>query len=46
MMVWKYTIQTSNGKIITRDPICAEKYRKIGNLIFCKGENNVYKFNH
>lgn len=46
MMVWKYTIQSDAGVIITQNADYAEKKSKLGNIIFCKRENNVYKFNH
>ena len=46
MIVWRYTIQSDAGKIITRNPEYAEKKSKLGYLVFCKRENNVYKFNH
>ena len=45
MMVWKYKIQTDAGVIITQNTDYAEKRRKLGNIIFCKRENNIYKFN-
>ena len=46
MIVWKYKILTNAGPIITRNVEYAEKKRQLGYLIFCKGENNIYKFNH
>ena len=45
MMVWKYTIQTSNGVIVTRNSDYAEMKSKLGDIVFCKRESNVYKFN-
>ena len=46
MIIWKYTILTNAGPIITKDVEYAEKKRKLGYRIFCKRENNIYKFNH
>ncbi len=46
MIVWKYTIQTSNGKIITKDPFYAEKQSRQGNIVFCKRETNLFKYHH
>lgn len=45
MMVWKYRIQTNVGVIITKNTEFAEKKSKLGNIVFCKRENNIYKFN-
>ena len=45
MMNWKYTIKTNNGVIITRNPEYAEMKSRLGNIIFCKRESNIYKFN-
>ena len=46
MIVWKYTIQSDVGPIITKNTEYAEKKSKLGCIIFCKRENNHYKFNH
>ena len=46
MIVWRYTILSDAGEIITRNPDYAEKKSKLGYLVFCKRENNVYRFNH
>ena len=46
MIVWKYKILTNAGQIITKNVEYAEKKSRNGYLIFCKGENNIYKFNH
>ena len=46
MMVWKYTIQSNAGVIITQNADYAEEKSRLGNIVFCKRENNVYKFNH
>jgi len=46
MFVWRYKILTDVGMIITRNPEYAEEKSKRGCLVFCKRENNVYKFNH
>ena len=45
MIVWKYTIQSEAGTIITRNPEYAEKRSRLGNIVFCKRETNIYKFN-
>jgi hypothetical protein len=44
MMNWKYTIQTSNGVIVTRNPDFAEMKSRLGNIVFCKRESNIYRF--
>jgi hypothetical protein len=44
MMMWKYTILSDNGTIITRNPEYAEKRSKLGNIVFCKRETNIYKY--
>lgn len=46
MMVWKYKIQSSTGLIITQNPEYAEMKSKLGNIVYCKGESNVYRYNH
>jgi len=46
MMVWKYKILSEAGMIITQNLEYAEQKSKLGNIVFCKRENNVYKFNH
>ncbi len=45
MIVWKFTIQSANGKTITQNPIYAEKRSKLGDIVFCKRETNFYKHN-
>lgn len=44
MIVWRYTIQTGNGMIITRDPVYAEKQSRRGYIVFCKRETNLFKY--
>ena len=44
MIVWKYTIKTNNGMIVTKDPFYAEKHSRIGNIVFCKRETNLFRF--
>jgi hypothetical protein len=44
MIVWKYTIYGDAGTIITRDPDFAEMKSRLGNIVFCKRETNVYSF--
>jgi len=46
MIVWKYKILTNAGPIITKNLEFVEKKRRNGCLIFCKSENNIYKYNH
>ncbi len=46
MIVWKFKILTNTGPIVTNNVEYAEEKSKLGYLIFCKRENNVYKFNH
>lgn len=46
MIVWRYTILSDAGTIITRNHEYAEKKSKLGCLVFCKRENNIYKFHH
>jgi len=46
MIVWKYTILSDAGPIITKDTKYAEKKSKLGYLVFCKRENNIYKLKH
>jgi len=45
MIVWKYTILSDAGPIITKNYKYAENKSKLGNIVFCKRENNIYKFN-
>ena len=44
MISWKYIIKGEAGDIITKDPMFAEKKSKLGYLVFCKRESNIYKF--
>jgi len=45
MVIWKYIIKTNNGQIITNNADYAEMKSKLGNVVFCKRESNIYKFN-
>jgi len=45
MIVWKYKIQTDSGYIFTQNTSFAEQKSRLGNIVFCKREKNVYKFN-
>lgn len=45
MIVWKYTILSNVGTIITSNAEYAEKKSKLGYPVFCKREKNIYKFN-
>lgn len=44
MNVWKFTIQSTNGKIITQNPAYAEKRSKLGDIVYCKRETNLFKY--
>ncbi len=46
MNVWRYTIISDAGPIITRNYEYAERKSRLGYLVFCKREKNIYKFNH
>ena len=46
MMMWKYKIISDAGIIVTRNTDYAEKRSKLGNIVFCKRENNIYRFSH
>jgi len=46
MMVWKYIIRSDAGVIVTQNPYYAEQRSKLGNIVFCKRENNIYKYSH
>ncbi len=46
MMAWRYKIQGSNNTIITSSSEYAEKKSKLGYIVFCKRESNVYRFSH
>ena len=45
MLVWNYIIQTTCGKIITQNPEYAEKKSRLGNIVYCRREKNMYKYN-
>jgi len=44
MIMWKYTILSDAGTIITRDPEYAEMKSKLGCRVFCKRETNFFKY--
>lgn len=46
MIVWKYTILSDAGKILTSNYEYAEKKSKLGYRVFCKRENNIFRYNH
>ena len=46
MVIWKYKILTNAGVITTRNTEYAEKKSRLGYLVFCKGENNIYKYHN
>jgi len=45
MIVWIYTIISNAGLILTSNSEYAEKKSKLGYRVYCKRENNIYKFN-
>jgi len=46
MIIWKYIIKSDAGTITTRNHQYAEEKSKRGYLVFCKRENNIYRFSH
>jgi hypothetical protein len=46
MIVWRYTILSDAGTILTNNPEYAERKSRLGYRVFCKRENNIFKFNH
>ncbi len=46
MTIWKYIIKSNAGTIITRNHQYAEQKSKLGYLVFCKRENNIYRYPH
>jgi|GEM_PF-1569483 len=46
MIAWTYRIQGINSTIITKNVDYAEQKSKLGYIVFCRRENNIYKFNH
>ena len=46
MTIWKYIIKGNSGTIITKNHRYAEEKSNLGYIVFCKRENNIYKFNH
>jgi len=44
MITWRYKIQGTDKTIITRNTEYAEKKSKLGYIVFCKRESNIYKF--
>jgi hypothetical protein len=46
MIVWKYTILSNAGTILTSNSEYAEKKSKLGYRVYCKGENNIFKYYH
>jgi len=45
MFVWKYRIISDAGVITTQNQEFAEKKSRMGNIVFCKRESNIYNFN-
>ena len=45
MNIWKYRIYTRNGVIITRNLELAEMKSKLGFIVFCKREPNIFPCN-
>lgn len=46
MIKWKYKIIGNAGIITTRNTEFAEKKSKLGYVVFCKRESNIYKYNY
>jgi hypothetical protein len=46
MMTWRYKILGANSTIITSNPEYAEQKSRLGYVVFCKRESNIYRFNH
>ena len=46
MMVWKYRIVGNSGILTTRNTDIAENKSKLGYIVYCKRESNIYKYNH
>jgi len=46
MITWLYIIKNGAGTILTQNYDYAEKKSKLGYFVFCKRENNIYKFSH
>ena len=46
MTIWKYIIKGKAGTIVTKDYNYAEMKSKLGYIVFCKRENNIFKCNH
>jgi len=46
MMAWRYKIQGANGTIITSSSEYAEQKSRLGYIVFCKRESNIYRFSH
>ena len=46
MMTWIYKILGANSTIITSNLEYAERISKLGYVVFCKRESNIYRFDH
>ena len=46
MTIWIYKILSGAGTITTKNTEYAEKKSKLGCIVFCKRETNIYKLNH
>ena len=46
MMVWKYRIVGNSGILTTRNTDIAENKSKLGYIVYCTRESNIYKYNH
>jgi len=46
MFIWKYRILSKAGIITTQNQDYAEKKSRMGNIVFCKRESNIFNFNH
>ncbi len=45
MIVWMFTIVGPGRRIVTQNSSYAEKRSKLGDIVFCKRETNMYKHN-
>lgn len=45
MFFWKYKIVSDAGVITTQNQDYAEEKSKMGKIVFCKRESNIYRFN-
>lgn len=46
MNIWKYVIKSGSGLIITKNFEIAEEKSKLGYIVFCKRDKNIYRYIH